>query len=135
MARNVSKIVTQYKQWVVVRSDLDMSPGKITAQACHASVIASRRQSDDNVNAWIKEGSWKSILRINSEAEMFELMGRLNYVAPGQAHIYQEGKSNEVKEGSFTAMAIGPVDMHNHVGPKVQEILRNIKEYGRKEQR
>ena len=51
------------KQAIVVRVNLDMSTGKLAAQACHASVAAALAARDDDLNRWLGEVQTKVVLK------------------------------------------------------------------------
>ena len=53
-----------FKQVILIRTDLKMSTGKKCAQACHASVSASDLTRMQNKNAW---KNWKPSPRASQE--------------------------------------------------------------------
>jgi PTH2 family peptidyl-tRNA hydrolase len=126
MARNIIKPMARYKQYIILRSDLDMSTGKMVTQGAHASYLATRKISSASLQEWISEGGTKIALRVNSEAELFELYGRICQVT-NIAIMFQEGESTEVKAGSYTAMAIGPIDMIKDHSSQITKILKDVK--------
>ena len=65
----------QYKQIIVVRSDLEMSRGKIAAQAGHAAVSAAeeaRKHDQEWWMAWLEEGQCKIAVKVESEEKKTE---------------------------------------------------------------
>lgn len=59
----------KYTQNIVVRADLTMSCGKLSAQVAHAAVAASeeaRRKHLEWFEAWLREGQRKVVLKVNS---------------------------------------------------------------------
>lgn len=104
------KPVFKFKQVILVRTDLDMSKGKLAAQVAHASVTAftealkSRREWAD---AWLKEGQKKVVLRVADLHELttyYEEARRLGL----PASIITDAGLTELPEGTVTAVGIGP---------------------------
>jgi PTH2 family peptidyl-tRNA hydrolase len=63
----------EHKMVIVVRADLGMSPGKMSAQVAHAAVSCAQfSQSKDprGFGAWYHEGQRKVVLRANNLAEL-----------------------------------------------------------------
>jgi PTH2 family peptidyl-tRNA hydrolase len=78
--------MSKIKQVIVARKDLQMSPGKLAAQAGHASIgwIVDRIQDKKNgllyeedfsdiEKEWMEHSSAKVCLRVDSEHELMEL--------------------------------------------------------------
>ena len=62
----------RYKQVIVLRTDLNMSKGKMAAQAGHAAVSAAeeaRRLHPTWWKAWLSEGQCKIAVKVRSERE------------------------------------------------------------------
>ncbi|MFX1483326.1 MAG: aminoacyl-tRNA hydrolase, partial [Promethearchaeota archaeon] len=65
-----------YKQVIAVRTDLDMSKGKIAVQVAHGAVSATeqtRVHKPDVWRAWLREGQKKVAVKVASEDELFDL--------------------------------------------------------------
>jgi hypothetical protein len=63
-----------YKMVLVVRSDLDMSVGKIVAQCCHASINLYRIMHERYrglLDAWERDSCKKVSLKVDSEHELY----------------------------------------------------------------
>jgi PTH2 family peptidyl-tRNA hydrolase len=99
-----------YKMVILIRRDLDMSKGKMIAQACHAAVSANEQAKKTHSKQWRKwmnEGAKKVAL----EAEDFEELQELA-VAAEQLDLVnvfvRDAGHTEVPPGTVTCMAIGP---------------------------
>ncbi len=99
-----------YKMVIVMRTDLDMSLGKMVAQACHAAVAcseSSKRTQTKKWRNWRDEGGKKVAL----EADSFEELEELAMEAERLDLIYeliQDAGHTEVPPGTTTCIGIGP---------------------------
>ena len=100
----------EYKQVIIVRTDLKMGTGKKCAQSCHASVSASDliRVKDKNTwKMWKNSGQKKVVLKVSGMDELSEIVrkldkGNLNYFVVKDAGLTQ------LESGTVTALGIGP---------------------------
>src|SRR5881409_3355629 len=66
----------QYKQVLVVRSDIKMGKGKIAVQCSHAAVSASeeaRKSAVDWWRIWMQEGQLKVAVKVNGFSSILDL--------------------------------------------------------------
>lgn len=99
-----------YKMAVVVRADLGMSPGKMSAQVAHAAVSCAQfSQSKDprNFGEWYREGQRKVVLKANNLAELRALEGKARSLRLPTALIEDAGMT-ELPPGTATCLGIGP---------------------------
>ncbi len=100
----------EYKQVLVFRRDLQLSKGKIAAQAGHAAVSAAQ---DAYVHykkwweAWLYEGQRKVAVKVASEKELHELEKAADEVGLPHALIVDAGLT-EIPAGTVTCLGIGP---------------------------
>lgn len=100
----------EYKQIIIVRTDLKMGTGKKCAQSCHASVSASDliRVKDKNTwKMWKNTGQKKVVLKVSGMDELSEIVRKLeksnlNYFLVKDAGLTQ------LESGTVTALGIGP---------------------------
>ncbi|MDH5754140.1 MAG: peptidyl-tRNA hydrolase Pth2 [Candidatus Bathyarchaeota archaeon] len=100
----------RYKQVVVFRSDLEMSKGKIAAQAGHAAVSAAEEASKhckEWWKAWIEEGQCKIAVKVKSEKELLDLEKQAKESALPCVLIIDRGLT-EIPPGTITCLGIGP---------------------------
>jgi PTH2 family peptidyl-tRNA hydrolase len=100
----------EYKQVIVFRSDLQMSKGKIAAQAGHAAVSAAQKAYTRHKkwwDSWLYEGQKKVALKVPSEKELYELEKAANDLGIPNALIADRGLT-EIPEGSITCLGMGP---------------------------
>jgi len=100
----------EYKMCIVLRMDLDMSTGKLIAQAAHAAVGASERGKKENHKAWRRwrdEGAKKVALEAESLEEIEELAEKANKLDIVNILIQDAGHT-EVPPGTVTALGLGP---------------------------
>jgi PTH2 family peptidyl-tRNA hydrolase len=95
---------------IVMRTDLNMSVGKMIAQACHAAVSCSeeaKRTQTKHWRRWRDEGAKKVALQADSLEELEELAKKaesldITYV------LIQDAGHTEVPPGTTTCIGIGP---------------------------
>ncbi len=100
----------RYKQVIVVRTDLGMSPGKLAVQVAHGSVgsaDAARREHRGWFSAWLAEGQKKVVVKAASERELHELRKAANREGLPNMLIQDAGLT-ELAPGTTTALGIGP---------------------------
>jgi len=100
----------RFKQALVLRADLKMSPGKAAAQASHAAVSSAEEARKKNPlwwTGWIEEGQCKIVLKVNSEAELLSLEKKAKDLGLPTALISDAGLT-ELEPGTVTVLGIGP---------------------------
>jgi PTH2 family peptidyl-tRNA hydrolase len=90
-----------------MREDLQMSPGKLAAQAAHASISAYEKADASDVEEWKRSGMTKVVLSVWREEDIIKLYKQAVADYLPTALIADEGRT-EVKPGSITALGIGP---------------------------
>ena len=100
----------EYKQVILIRTDLKMGAGKKCAQACHASVSASdiSRVKDKTIwKNWKNSGQKKVILKTNSMEEMGQIYSLLqkNKIT---CFLVKDAGLTQLTPGTTTALGIGP---------------------------
>ncbi|KAK7064408.1 peptidyl-tRNA hydrolase 2 [Favolaschia claudopus] len=109
---------------LVVRTDLNMTPGKISAQCGHATLACYRTLIKRNprlVKHWERTGQAKIALKATSEKQLLELEAlakRSNLCARS----IQDAGRTQIEAGSRTVLGIGPapVELINRVTGKLR---------------
>jgi PTH2 family peptidyl-tRNA hydrolase len=99
----------EYKQIIVVRKDLKMSKGKMSAQSAHASTDAVLKTHKDIISAWRSQGMKKVILGVENEKELLKIRQDAEDSGIIVAIIADAGRT-ELAPGTVTAIGIGPDD-------------------------
>jgi PTH2 family peptidyl-tRNA hydrolase len=98
----------EYKQAIIIRTDLGMKKGKIAAQASHASLTAfldAQRKTPKICDEWLSYQK-KVVLKLESEKEIVLLFEQVRKILP--CALIKDAGRTQVEPGSITALAIGP---------------------------
>ncbi|MEW6294703.1 MAG: peptidyl-tRNA hydrolase Pth2 [Candidatus Diapherotrites archaeon] len=101
--------MTEFKQAIVVRTDLKMGKGKIASQCSHAAIdsfIKTQKKFPEWAEEWKEQGMQKVVLKVSSERELTELFEKAKKELP--ASLIRDAGRTQVKEGSITCIGIGP---------------------------
>ena len=96
-----------YKQVIVVRTDLKMGPGKLSAQVAHASLSSASAAKHAAIDAWESEGSKKVVLKVSDLKELQEIH-RKTRTSGIPCYLVKDAGLTEVKPGTTTCLGIGP---------------------------
>jgi len=100
----------KFKLVVVVREDLEMSPGKLAAQVAHAAVtcaLDAKTRTPKWFSEWYKEGQRKVVLRVKDLEELRTLGERARRANLTNALITDAGLT-ELPPDTSTCLGIGP---------------------------
>ncbi len=103
--------MAEYKQVIIVRTDLKMGKGKLAVQVAHASVSSleqARKYKPKWVEAWFAENQRKICVKVNSDKELRILKGRIDENELPNALIEDAGLT-QLEPGTVTCLGIGPV--------------------------
>lgn len=100
--------MTNMKQAIIVREDIEMSEGKTIAQACHASLKAYKKSDGDRREDWESQGEKKVVLSVDEDQLVERFQQAKSSGIP--AGLVQDAGKTEVPSGTKTAAAIGPAE-------------------------
>lgn len=95
---------------IVTRSDLKLSKGKLAAQVGHAAVdcaLKSLKYDKRNFDAWHTLGQKKTVLKVQSEKDFYQLKAAAEAAGLSTAIIKDAGHT-EIPAGTITVLGIGP---------------------------
>lgn len=95
------------KQVIVVRKDLKMTQGKLSAQCSHASVEAVLNSSKKNIEEWKKQGSKKVIVKVGSKKELLDLQKKAKSLKL-VCVLIKDAARTFFKKPTITCLGIGP---------------------------
>jgi PTH2 family peptidyl-tRNA hydrolase len=110
-----------HKQAILVRDDLKLPKGKMTAQGAHAAVEAALRAKKADLDAWRHEGMAKIVLKVADEKELHKFI-QLAKDAGIATSVITDAGHTVVEPGTVTCGAIGPADED-----KVDSICKELK--------
>lgn len=100
----------KYKQVIAVRTDIDISPGKLAVQVAHGAVASAeqaRRETHKWFVEWLREGQKKVVVEAEDERELRKLEKQaIELKLPHE--LVQDAGLTELPPGTATALAIGP---------------------------
>jgi PTH2 family peptidyl-tRNA hydrolase len=100
--------MSEYKQAIIIRTDLGMKKGKIASQASHASVSAfvdCQKKNPRACDEWISYQK-KIVLKVESERELVMLFESIKKLLP--CALIKDAGRTQIEPGSITALGIGP---------------------------
>lgn len=114
----------RYKQVMVVRNDLKMSPGKLAVQVAHASVSSgeeTRKNHPKWFTGWKNEQQKKVVVRAETEEKLKELRKKADKIGLPNSIIKDAGLT-ELSPGTPTVLGIGPAP-----NDKVDKVTGDLK--------
>ena len=109
------------KQVIVLRKDLEMSLGKMCAQACHASIGSFEKTKKNILEKWKLEGQKKVVLGVNSRKDILALYKKAKEMKI-PCFLVKDAGLTELKPGTITALGIGP-----DIEEKINKVTGSIK--------
>lgn len=120
----MKKTKYNYKQVIVVRSDIKMSRGKMAVQVAHAAVSAffeTFKKKPEYCIKWLREGQPKIVLRASDEKELQNIYRKAIENGLITVLIIDSGLT-ELERGTKTCIAIGPDEIN-----KIDSITGHLK--------
>ncbi len=100
----------EFKQAIVVRTDIKMGKGKLAAQVAHASceaVFECLRKKPTWVEVWRAQGQKKVVLKVFNEGELRDIYMKAKSLNLPSSIISDAGRT-QLEPGTLTAVGIGP---------------------------
>ena len=100
----------KYKQVIVVRTDLGMSPGKLAVQVAHGSLAAAeraRQKKQEWFKAWLRERQKKVVVKVSSDLQLYQLYDQAKELEV-PCELIQDAGLTELPPGTTTVLAVGP---------------------------
>jgi len=100
----------EYKLVIVVRTDIEMSVGKLSAQVAHAAVtcaLEAKAKKTKWFAEWYKEGQRKVVLKVGCVEDLRELKEEASRAKLPYAMITDAGLT-ELPPNTTTCLGIGP---------------------------
>ncbi len=103
-----------YKQVIVVRSDLKMSKGKLAVQVAHASVSSFYKtliEKPEYAKEWLNNKQPKVVVKVSGLKELYEVRDKADELGLITA-VIQDAGLTELPPGTVTCIGIGPAPKH-----------------------
>ena len=106
----MKKFEYDFKQVIVIRSDLKMSRGKIAVQIAHASVSAFYKtllEKPEYAKAWLDNQQPKIVVKVEDLEELYkvkDMAEKLGLITV----VIQDAGLTELPPGTVTCIGIGP---------------------------
>jgi len=110
-----------YKQAILVRQDLKLPKGKMSAQAAHASVECVLRADKELVKEWRAGGMGKIVVKVADEKELYKYVQEAKDDGIVTAVVTDAGHT-VVEPGTVTCAGIGP-----DTTEKIDRIISKLK--------
>ncbi len=114
----------KFKMAIVVRDDLKLSKGKLSAQVAHAAVscaIKSENNKNKYFSEWFSEGQKKVVLKIDDLDSLIKVFNEAKSVGLTTELIKDAGLT-EIPPGTITVLGIGPAPED-----EIDKIVGNLK--------
>jgi len=98
--------MVETKQAIIINEGLEMSKGKMTAQACHASLSAYLKSDEDERSDWKSSGQKKIVVKA-PEDDFDDFMAQAERLNIPCYKVMDAGLT-EIESGSQTAIGLGP---------------------------
>lgn len=101
-----------FKQVILMRTDLNMGRGKIAAQAGHAVVLAYKKAVSSNkagADSWEAGGMQKVVLKVSGKEDLFKYFQKAKDAGLPTAMVKDAGHT-QIPSGTHTCCAIGPAE-------------------------
>ena len=101
--------MTEIKQVIVVRTDLDMGKGKIAAQVGHACVLGAEHARKSNSSWFMKwwNGQEKVVVKVSSLKELEKIRAGAIELALPWLEVTDAGHT-QIAPGTTTCISLGP---------------------------
>lgn len=95
------------KQVILVRNDLKLPKGKMSAQVAHASVGALVKSHKDDIKKWQDQGQKKVVLKVQDKDELLQYKRKAEDAGLVCSLVIDAGKT-VLDPGTITCLGVGP---------------------------
>jgi peptidyl-tRNA hydrolase, PTH2 family len=114
-----------YKQIILIRSDLDMRCGKKCVQVAHASLMGMDTAPEQITKEWKKEGMRKIVLKVKDLDHLFKVWD--NAVEKGiSGTIVRDFGLTQLEPDTITCVGFSPYDCGSKEGMYLDFITKDL---------
>jgi len=123
------KKIMEYKQVILIRTDLDMSCGKKCVQVSHASMMVcddAEIMTNCLIEKWKREGMRKVVLKVPDLKTLLSLktdIEKLGLVT----HVVEDFGLTQLEPNTITALGVEPVEANSKTGQDLNHITGSLK--------
>lgn len=99
----------EYKQAIIVRTDLELGKGKMAAQVAHAAIGAMKRAGKSAIREWESEGAKKVILKVSSLRKLKSINNEAKS-AKIPSYLVRDAGLTQLRPGTITCLGLGPAE-------------------------
>jgi PTH2 family peptidyl-tRNA hydrolase len=118
-------MVMDYKQIILIRSDLDMRCGKKCVQVAHASIMGVDAGPKEIVSEWKKEGMRKIVLKVKDIDQLLYIWN--STIGRGICGaIIKDFGLTQVEPNTITSIGFSPYHHNSNEGMFLDEITKDL---------
>lgn len=106
----MASISDEIKQVIIVRKDIKMETGKLSAQVAHAAVMGyleTEKKDKKVAKEWLDTGEKKIVLKVENEDSLRKFYDAFKYKQIPCALVTDAGLT-QLPPGTVTALGVGP---------------------------
>jgi len=110
MSVKVTRMDFEYKMVIVTRQDLNLSPGKLAAQAAHAAVacaLETKKYNSKWFAKWQSDGGKKAVVKADCVEDFYRLKEKAEKLDITTYLVVDAGHT-EIPTGTKTVLGVGP---------------------------
>jgi PTH2 family peptidyl-tRNA hydrolase len=118
--------IRQYKQVILIRSDIGMDCGKKCVQVAHASVMGVDLCVDDTAKMWRRYGMRKIVLKVSDIQTLTDIVQKARAFGIKVAIVVDAGLT-QLEPGTTTAVGFEPLSENSEKNKDLSKFTSSLK--------